>query len=312
MIEDIFSIDLRVSEKLYIKRNRHLPKNRNNSKRISIVSGIHGDEIEGQMVCFLLNEFLEEHRDKIRGIIDIYPAINSIGIDSIVRNVPPTDVDLNRVFPGSPDGSLPERIAYAVVDAVKGSDIAIDIHSSNIFLTEIPQIRISEENAETLLPLAEKLNVDFIWVHGAVTVLKSTFAHSMNSLGTKTLVVEMGVGMRITQEYCHQLFEGIINLLVEEGFLEWEIKKPVKKPIISIGGTVHFLNAEAPGIFIQTAKHGNWVKKGQQIGKVVSPLKGKVVHDVVSPANGFLFTLREYPVVYQGSLLARIYEDKNG
>ncbi|SNZ11728.1 hypothetical protein SAMN06265182_2109 [Persephonella hydrogeniphila] len=311
MIEEVFSIDLRVSEKFYIKRHRHQPTFKTD-KRISIVSGIHGDELEGQMVCFLLNEFLLENKEKIKGIIDIYPSINSVGIDSIVRNVPPTDVDLNRVFPGSPDGTLPERIAHAVVETIKGSDIAIDIHSSNIFLTEIPQIRISEENADILLPIAEKLNVDFIWVHSAVTVLKSTFAHTMNSLGTKTLVVEMGVGMRITQEYCYQLFDGIVNLLIEEDFLEMEKNKDVRKPIVSTKGEVHFLNTEAPGIFIQTAKHGNWVKKGQQIGKVVSPLKGEILHNVLSPANGFLFTLREYPVVYEGSLLARIYEEKNG
>jgi predicted deacylase len=311
MIEEVFSIDLRVSEKFYIKRHRHRPHFKT-EKRISILSGIHGDELEGQMVCFLLNEFLLKNKEKIKGIIDIYPSINSVGIDSIVRNVPPTDVDLNRVFPGSPDGTLPERIAHAVVEAVKGSEIAIDIHSSNIFLTEIPQIRISEENADSVLPIAQKLNVDFIWIHGAVTVLRSTFAHTMNSLGTKTLVVEMGVGMRITQEYCYQLFDGIVNLLAEEDFLEMEVKKQIRKPIVSTGGEVHFLNAEAPGIFIQAVNHGKWVKKGQQIGKVVSPLSGEVVHNVLSPADGFLFTLREYPVVYEGSLLARIYEEKNG
>lgn len=312
MIEEVFSLDLRVSEKFYIRRNRYTPGNPGSGKRISIVSGIHGDELEGQMVCYLLNRFLKENEDKILGTIDIYPSINSVGIDSILRNVPPTDIDLNRVFPGSPEGTLPERIAFALVEAVKGSDIAIDIHSSNIFLFEIPQVRISEENAETLVPLAEELNVDFIWVHGAVTVLKSTFAHTMNELGTKTLVVEMGVGMRLTQEYCHQLFRGIVNLLTQEGFLNYEVNYDVRKPTISTNGEVHFINAEAPGIFIQNSEHGSWVNEGENIGRVVSSLTGEVLQDVVSPAKGFLFTLREYPVVYPGSLLARIYEEKNG
>jgi predicted deacylase len=38
----------------------------------------------------------------------------------------------------------------------------------------------------------------------------------------------------------------------------------------------------------------------------VSPFEGKVLQDVVSPVDGFLFTLRTYPIVYEGSLLARI------
>ena len=49
------------------------------------------------------------------------------------------------------------------------------------------------------MPFVKLLNLDFIWVHEAATVLQSTIAHSLNSLGTPTLVVEMGIGMRITQ-----------------------------------------------------------------------------------------------------------------
>lgn len=44
-----------------------------------------------------------------------------------------------------------------------------------------------------------------MWVHGAATVLEATFAHSLNMIGTSVLVVEMGVGMRMTKEYCKQL-----------------------------------------------------------------------------------------------------------
>ena len=41
-----------------------------------------------------------------------------------------------------------------------------------------------------------------MWVHGAATVLEATFAHSLNMIGTPVFVVEMGVGMRVTKEYC--------------------------------------------------------------------------------------------------------------
>ena len=54
-----------------------------------------------------------------------------------------------------------------------------------------------------LVPIAKKANMDLIWVHGASTVLESTLAYSLNSRGTNTLVVEMGVGMRITPEHIY-------------------------------------------------------------------------------------------------------------
>ena len=62
------------------------------------------------------------------------------------------------------------------------------MHASNIYLTEIPQIRINELFADKLVPLARLVNVDFIWVHGASTVLEATLAHTMNSHGVPTLV----------------------------------------------------------------------------------------------------------------------------
>ncbi len=98
---------------------------------------------------------------------------------------------------------------------MRGADIAIDIHASNIYLRELPQVRISEETAPALVPLAEQLNVDFVWVHAAATVLESTLAHSLNVLGTHCLVVEMGVGMRLTRSYGEQLADGLLFTLRE-------------------------------------------------------------------------------------------------
>ena len=69
---------------------------------------------------------------------------------------------------------------------------------------------------------------------------------------------------------------------------------------------VAFLNADAPGIFVPETMHGGKVKQGQQLGIVADPLTGTVQQTVTAPASGLLFTLREYPVVYPGSLLARI------
>jgi predicted deacylase len=50
------------------------------------------------------------------------------------------------------------------------------------------------------------------------------------------------------------------------------------------------------------------VTKGQRLGVIVSPHAGEVLSEVCSPVNGVLFTLREYPLVYEGSLMARIVE----
>lgn len=308
MIDTIASVELPVDEVLEIKRNRMTPLGglKGNEKRISVVTGIHGDELEGQFVCFELLQRIKKEPEKLTGIVDVYPAINPLGIDSITRGIPAFDLDMNRLFPGNSEGDMTEYLASQIISDVLGSDVCVDIHASNIYLKEIPQIRINELHKEQLVPIAKQLNMDFIWVHGANTVLEETFAYSLNSRGVPTLVVEMGVGMRTTKEYCIQLVDGILNLMKQMGIWQGEVKSP-RKPVISVDpDDVSYLNAGHSGVFIPEAKHWTVLKKGDLIGRIIEPLKGEVVENVVAPIDGVLFTIREYPVVDEGSLMGRL------
>ena len=239
--------------------------------------------------------------------MDIYPCLNPLGVDSITRKVPMFDLDMNRIFPGDAQGSMVEYVTSRIIDDITGADLVIDIHASNIYLREIPQIRINERQKEKLLPMAKWLNMDYIWVHSASTVLESTLAYSLNEQWTPTLVVEMGVGMRLTPLYGDRLCDGIFNAMMHLGMMKIQ-KLSIKKPIISTDGQVHFLNASCSGLFVPFAHHENFVHKGDLIGRIVSPLDGTVKSEVLSPCDGLLFTLREYPIVNEGNLLGRLLE----
>lgn len=218
----------------------------------------------------------------LKGVVDIYPAMNPLGIDTIQRGIPLFDLDMNRVFPGNDRGAVAEWVASQIIEDLKGSDITIDIHASNIFLREIPQVRIAENSADVLIPWAKLLDVDFIWVHQAVTVLESTLAYSLNSIGVKTLVVEAGVGMRITQPYGLKLVNGILNLMREMGIWTGDVQ-PVGEPIVSVDRNVNFINASSAGVFIPKSRHSAQVVKGEVIGLIVDPLTGYDKDLCVSP-----------------------------
>lgn len=306
MIETVAKVGMPVDETLRIRKNRLEPASGGQGKRVSIVTGIHGDELEGQYVCYAVAQRIAEHPEYLKGTVDLYPALNPFGIDSVTRGIPAFDLDMNRIFPGRRDGDMNEFVAAQIIRDLEGSDLCLDIHASNIYLTEVPQIRINEKHADVLVPLAERANVDFIWVHGASTVLESTLAYSLNSRNVPTLVVEMGVGMRITREYGEQLTDGIFRLLCELGV--WTGPAPaVRTPVISRDpNEVTFLNAPVSGIFIKTLCHGAQLAPGDEIGQIVDPLRGQLLCRVTAPVSGWLFTVREYPVVDQGSLIARI------
>ena len=310
MIKTIVSTTLPINERFAIRKN--IIRNGKGNRRVCIVTGTHGDELEGQMVCYLVAKQLNENLDLLDGTVEIYPALNPLGIDTIQRGIPNFDLDMNRIFPGNPNGTMAEQTAHLIVEDLKGADLVFDIHSSNLYLRETPQVRINVLNEKELVPLAQRLNIDFVWVHDAATVLESTLAHSLNSTGTKCLVAELGVGQRINHKMCNRLTLGIFNLMKDLGMWKGEIQQSlVSNPIVCKGDNVEFLNAATSGIFITELKCGVVVAEGEEIGQIVEPMTGTVLSRVISPVEGYMFTIRAYPIVYEGSLMARIFRIRN-
>jgi len=313
--ETFFTIEMPYCERMEIRRTVFRG---GQGPRVAVVAGVHGDELEGLYVCHCLAVWLQDLLQKnphgLIGSVELYPAVNTLGLDTLTRGLPVFDTDLNRAFPGAASGPLPKRLADALMTALDGADLVVDIHASNIYLREIPQVRINQEFEELLVPIARRMNLDMIWLHSAATVLETTVAHSLNSSGTPCLVVEMGVGMRITPDYCRQLVAGLLSTWQQMGVLAEGLVLPETghTPLIADDSNVHFLNAQTSGMFVASASHWTDVHRGELLGTIVSPFSAELLSEVRSPVDGILFTLREYPLVYEGSLMARVMARKGG
>lgn len=308
MIDEVVSVKMPVREKIKILKNHFEPANMSGEEaRISLVTGIHGDELDGQYVCYEVIKRIKENPDKLAGIVDVYPCVNPLGMDMGTRGIPMFDLDMNRVFPGDNNGAMAEYVASELVDDIIGSNLCIDIHSSNVYVKEALQVRVNEDCADRLLRYARIMNADFVWVYSSITVREATLAYSLNKLGVPTLVTEMGVGLRIDYGYCRQLIDGIFNAMIELGI--WIDDRPdVKASIMSTEGQVEFIHAGQTGLFVSAlGDRLGGIRRGEHIGDVISPVRGEVLQRVESPADGIIFTLRENPVAYRGTLLARIY-----
>ena len=305
MVENIVTVKLNVDEELTIKKNTLRGVSADNGKRIAIVTGIHGDELEGQYICYRLVKKITANMANLTGTVEIYPAVNPLGMESVSRAFPMTGLDMNRVFPGSDIGSIAENIAKKLIEDIKGADMCVDIHSSNIFIREIPQVRVRPENSDRLMKYAKLLNTDMVWVHESGAVGSGSLAESLIAREVPTLVVEMGVGQRIDLEYCDQLLHGLFNLMHELGI--WaEEEHGISHPMVSTDGVVHVVHSSGSGIFIPTAEHNMWLEKGSVIGEIVTPITGTVEQEIIAPVSGVVFSLREYPIVYEGSVIARM------
>lgn len=306
MLETVASCTLAVDEKAVIKKNRLAPRDgAEGKKRIAIVTGIHGDELEGQYVCYELIRRINGGYADLNGIVDVYPMLNPLGADAVTRQIPMFDLDMNRIFPGSESGSPWEHMAKKVLDDITGADLCIDIHSSDIFLREIPQVRIATEEKMRLLPFAKRLNCDFVWVGSSSAVRPSSLSYALNSVGTPCLVVEMGAGMRITKEYGDQLLDGIFAIMSDMGIWSGPVRE-VSNPIVSSDGEVTIIHCNKSGVFMPAIRHWIGICEGDHIGDILNVYTGEIEEEIFSPVSGMVFTLREYPVVSSGSLIARI------
>lgn len=320
MIETVCRVSMPIDEDLIIKKTRLVPagydksppKTRHSASdklpRFSLVTGAHGDELEGQYVCYELIRRLKNNTDKLSGIVDVYPAINPVGTDSISREVPVIQQDLNGMFfedsARAPE-NLYEYIADKVAEDIKGSVLCIDVHSSNILLREIPQARVYPKHRGKVIDFAKKLNTDFIWVGDTPAVAPTSLSYKLNESGTPAFVCSMGVGLRITVAYAEQILDGIFVILKKLGIWQGETR-PVSNPIVSTDGEVSLMYADRSGVFVPCIKHWVDVHKDEKIGEILNPYTGEVECSVQSKVSGSVFTLREYPIVSEGSLLARV------
>ena len=305
MIENIVEIKLAADEVLTIKRNSLCSVNPETEKRVAIVTGIHGDELEGQYICYELVKRITANMQHLKGRVDIYPAINPLGIESACREIPTSALDMNRVFSAPDPASISEKVAAAVVADIKGASVCVDIHASNIFIREIPQVRILPRDSDYLMRYAKMLNTDLVWVHESGAVGGGSLAEALINEGVPTLAVEMGVGGRISVLYCEQVLHSIFNLMNNLGV--WaEPEHGISHPMISSDGEVHVVHASDAGVFIPHVEHNMWLSKGSEIGEIVTPITGTVVQKITAPESGVIFSLREYPIVSEGSTIARM------
>ena len=306
MIETVVSVDLMIEEKLKIKKNRLAPDNlTGGEKRLCIVSGIYGDELQGQYICYEVIRRIKQGFDKLTGIVDVYPCLNPIGLDSRNREMPDSDIDMNLLFPGSKSGAVGEYAAACLFDDIKGADVCIDLHGSNLYIKEVPQVRLNDDKVDELLPIAKCLNTDMIWIHPSTSVLNGSLAYALNEAGVKSMVIELGEAYRINKDYCDKIIDGLFSLMKSLDIWSGDTVTP-HVPSITNDEDMSYMNSESSGIFIPSVNLYDRVKSCEEIGKVVDVITGSVEEVIYAAKTGMVCSLRDYPVIEEGSLIARI------
>lgn len=266
---------------------------------VLFTASIHGDEVNGVEI---VRQLIAKGINKPKwGTIICMPVINIFGFINLKREFP-DGRDLNRVFPGSPNGSLASRVAYKLIkEVVPHADLIIDFHTGGSGRFNAPQLRYSKENKD-LDDLAKVFGAPFVLYSKN---LSKSFRTTCNKLNKPLLLFEGGKSFHIDDAVTNSGVNGSKRILKHLGMLKTVFKssKP-KKECIFIDES-KWLRAKYSGMFKASVSIGTQVKKEDIIGNITDPY-GKFNYFVRASNSGYIININELPIVYQGDALFHI------
>lgn len=266
---------------------------------VLLIAGIHGDELSGiEIVRQVISRKINEPNI---GTIVCMPLVNIFGFVNQERDFP-DGRDLNRVFPGSPNGSLASRYAHHIMtEIVPNVDYVIDFHSGGRGRYNVPQIRL-EPNENELNEMAEAFHAPFILYSKNI---EGSFRESCYKLGVKYLLFESGKALDLPKNEIECGIQGVMRFLSYLNMLNKRFEIPYStEPIIYVTQST-WMRASISGLMHPIIKHGQKVKKGDLLCKISDPY-GFHEEEVLAPNDGYIICDNESPIVFQGDAIYRI------
>src|SRR5690606_955058 len=154
--------------------------------KLCLTAAVHGDELNGiEMVRRVLHDLDPQ---KLSGAVIGVPIVNLQGFRRGSRYLPDRR-DLNRYFPGNPNGSAASRIAWSFfTEVVRHCDALIDLHTGSFERANLPQLRADLRNPDV---------VTLTHGFGATVILHSdpaegTLRYAASRIGIPTVTLEAG------------------------------------------------------------------------------------------------------------------------
>jgi predicted deacylase len=262
---------------------------------VFVSAGVHGDEIIGvEIVRRLLRA---PALKALRGTLLVVPIVNSFGFINRSRYLPDRR-DLNRCFPGSPGGSLASRLADIFLrEIVARCDYGIDLHSAAVHRTNLPQVRVSPNNAETL---------ELAKVFGAPVIVPSPIREGSlrqvaRAHGVEVLLYEAGEGLRYDEFSVRAGVSGILRVLRKLDMLPAKGIAQPRAPSL-ICRTSRWVRAPVGGMLRMFRREGDVVAQGDLMASVSNPF-GDYREEILAPSGGIIIGRAVLPVVNEGDAI---------
>lgn len=231
-------------------------------KTLVITAGVHGCEYVGIEAAKMLVQILNPL--ELYGNVILLPLINTQGFFQGSKQVVPEDnKNLNRMFPGSEDGTLSSRMAYAIEKNIYPyADFLIDLHGGDCNESMMPLV---------FYPSAGNANVNEQALEGAKALsvayrVKSTAKNGLYSWavqrGIPALLIERGANGLWAEQEVMDCIQDVFRIMSYLGIRNESFEMVKQNDIID----AVYEEAKSDGFWYPSVRVGKKVLKGEHLG----------------------------------------------
>ena len=279
-------------------------KGRQPGKRITLTSGVHGDEMSSIRVVQMVMQQLDpaQMAGSVMAVLDISrPALETMqrrwpnqgrGIDLI---------DINREWPGNENGaSAPSRHAGLLFNRLlkPNSDIALDFHTGTTGL-ECADFIIGDRGIPEVKTLIDLYPIRQVWDSKAYAgVLHNAFT----AAGIPSMCPEVGAARVLDPKLIAPFVEGTMNVLKHYGVIGGTIGRTGADSGVYIANSAAPILATEGGFIEHLVKLNDKVQSGQKV-IVQRNAFGETVAEYASPVDGEVGAIRSDTSSEPGNVL---------
>ena len=283
---------------------------------LALVAGAHGTEYASILALHRLAAIIDAR--SLSGAVVILPLLNIASFSQMVPHLNPVDgKNMNRFYPGKPDGTQTERVSWAVTKSVlEKCDYLIDYHGGDLdenlrryaYWADTGQERLDSVSRGMVLAFG----LDHIIIQhnrtapapgGPITVTRHA-----QMIGKPAIAVEAGHAGTTNAGDIDVLVDGTLNVMRHLKMLTGDVK-PVEHPIWI--GSYSVVSSAEDGVFHSMVLPEAYVQKGMTIG-YVTDYSGEKRSEVTAPASGLVIYIRAVPSLRKGDNVAYIGEPVAG
>jgi predicted deacylase len=280
---------------------------------LALVAGVHGYEYPPILALYRLQNSIDPAQ--VAGTIVLVHVAN---VPSFLRRTiyynPQDWKNLNRVFPGDPQGTLSQRIAHVLTrDIVDRCDVLVDMHCGDGNEDLLPYSYWMISGDEELDRRTREMALAFGLKHIIMDTTRTKDPADSKYLGNTAILrgkpaitTEAGLSGGSQEEYIALNVQGVLNVLRHLRMMEGTVEALTDPVWIDRYEVVY---SQTTGLFHPQARMGTWVQKGQRVGHMTD-LLGRKVADIQAPLSGIVLYILSTPPVSQGEPLLEVGQVK--